>query len=210
MRRNSWWSVPAAVLLFAAAGWSQQQAPAQQPPPASPQQPAQTSAPAPAEPESLADAARRAREQKKETAKPTKVFDNDNLPAQGGINTVGGTSEESAAGEAPAAAGEEKPGQAAPGKNDEKAWRDKFATLRGKLEKDKADLDVMQRELGVLDVQYYPDPVKAMQQSVTRSDINDMTAKIEAKKKDIAADEQAIADAEEALRKSGGDAGWAR
>ena len=210
MRRNSWWSVPAAVLLFAAAGWSQQQAPAQQPPPASPQQPAQTSAPAPAEPESLADAARRAREQKKETAKPTKVFDNDNLPAQGGINTVGSTSEESAAGEAPTAAGEEKPAQGAAGKNDEKAWRDKFATLRRKLEKDKADLDVMQRELGVLDVQYYPDPVKAMQQSVTRSDINDMTAKIEAKKKDIAADEQAIADAEEALRKSGGDAGWAR
>ena len=103
-----------------------------------------------------------------------------------------------------------KPAQGAAGKNDEKAWRDKFATLRRKLEKDKADLDVMQRELGVLDVQYYPDPVKAMQQSVTRSDINDMTAKIEAKKKDIAADEQAIADAEEALRKSGGDAGWAR
>jgi chromosome segregation ATPase len=210
MRRHSWWSVLGAVLLFAAAGWSQQQAPAQQPPPASPDQQAQSSAAAPPQQGSLAEAARRAREQKKEAAKPAKVFDNDNLPAQGGINTVGRTSEQSAAAEAPAAAGEEKPGQAAPGKNDEKAWRDKFATLHAKLEKDKADLDVMQRELSVLDVQYYPDPVKAMQQSVTRDDINEKTAKIEAKKKDIEADQQAIADAEEALRKSGGDSGWAR
>jgi len=210
MRRHSWWLVPGAVLVFAAAGWGQQQAPAQQPPPASPQPQAQSSAPAPAQQESLADAARRAREQKKEATKPAKVFDNDNLPAQGGINTVGSASGELGAAEAPAAPGEEKSAQAAPGKNDEKAWRDKFATLRGKLEKDKADLDVMQRELGVLDVQYYPDPVKAMQQSVTRTDINDMTAKIEAKKKDIEADQQAIDNAEEALRKSGGDSGWAR
>ena len=134
MRRHSWWLVPGAVLVFAAAGWGQQQAPAQQPPPASPQPQAQSSAPAPAQQESLADAARRAREQKKEAAKPAKVFDNDNLPAQGGINTVGSTSEGSAAGEAPAAPGEEKSAQAAPGKNEEKAWRDKFATLRGKLE----------------------------------------------------------------------------
>ena len=68
----------------------------------------------------------------------------------------------------------------------------------------------MQRELGVLDVQYYSDPVKAMQQEFTRSDINNKTAKIDAKKKQIAADQQAISDAEDELRKSGGDSGWAR
>ena len=68
----------------------------------------------------------------------------------------------------------------------------------------------MQRELGVLDLQNYSDPMKGMQQGLTRSDINEKTAKIEAKKKQIAADQQAISDAEDQLRKSGGDSGWAR
>ncbi|MGC2724093.1 MAG: hypothetical protein WA224_09030, partial [Candidatus Acidiferrales bacterium] len=72
------------------------------------------------------------------------------------------------------------------------------------------ELDIMQRELGVLDVQYYNDPVKAMQQGYTRSDIDEKTAKIDAKKKQIEADGQAISDAEEELRRSGGDPGWAR
>ena len=68
----------------------------------------------------------------------------------------------------------------------------------------------MQRELGVLDVQYYNDPVKGMQQGYSRSDINEKTDKIEAKKKTIEADNQAIADAEEELQRAGGDPGWAR
>ena len=68
----------------------------------------------------------------------------------------------------------------------------------------------MERELGVLDVQYYNDPLKAMQQQLTRSDINEKTAKIEAKKKEIEADQQAISDAENDLRKAGGEPGWAR
>src|SRR5271156_598103 len=42
------------------------------------------------------------------------------------------------------------------------------------------------------------------------SDINEKTDKIEAKKKTIEADQQAIADAEDELHKAGGDPGWAR
>lgn len=68
----------------------------------------------------------------------------------------------------------------------------------------------MQRELGVLNMQYYSDPVKAMQQEYSRDDINKKTAEIDAKKKGIDADEQAISDAEDDLRKAGGDPGWAR
>jgi len=49
-----------------------------------------------------------------------------------------------------------------------------------------------------------------MQQDLTRGDINKKTGDIEAKQKQIEADQQAIADAEEQLRKSGGDSGWAR
>ncbi len=69
---------------------------------------------------------------------------------------------------------------------------------------------MMQRELGVLDVQYYNNPVKAMQQDLTREDINKKTSDIEAKKQQIEADKQAISDAEDDLRKAGGDSGWAR
>jgi hypothetical protein len=64
--------------------------------------------------------------------------------------------------------------------------------------------------LGVLDVQYYNNPVKAMQQDLTRSDINKKTSDIDAKKAMIEADKQAISDAEDDLRKAGGDSGWSR
>jgi hypothetical protein len=156
--------------------------------------------------DSLADVARRAREQKKDAPKSGKVFTNDNLPAQGGVSTVGvvAASGSDNAAVAPAVAAE----SAAP--NDEKSWREKFATLRGKLAKDQNELDILQREMGVTNVQQYNDPVKAMQQNLTRSDINTKTAKIEEKKKEVEADKQALSDAEDQLRRSGGDVGWAR
>lgn len=148
---------------------------------------------------SLVEAARRAREEREKGPKAAKVFTNDNLPTAGGISSVGSG----------AAAGQGAPGKAPTG-NDEKAWRSRFARLRKKLQQDQADLAVMQRELGVNSVQYYSDPTKTMMQELTREDINKKTADIDRKKKDIEADKQAISDAEDSLRKSGGDPGWAR
>jgi hypothetical protein len=49
-----------------------------------------------------------------------------------------------------------------------------------------------------------------MQQGLTRSDINDKTAKIDELKKKVDADKQAIEDAEAQLRAAGGDIGWSR
>lgn len=151
--------------------------------------------------DSLAAAARKARAQSKDAPKAGKVFTNDNLPSAGGISTVGGApgpeSSSGAANAKPAAGG------------DEKSWRDRFAGLRRKLEQDQQALEIMQRELGVLNVQQYTDPMQAMQQGYTRSDINNKTADIDAKKKQVEADQQAIDDAEEELRKAGGDPGWA-
>ncbi len=155
---------------------------------------------------SLAEAARRAREEKK-SAKSPKVYTNDNIPTTGGISPAGATTPKSEDANANSATAASSP---SPSAKDEKTWRDKFGELRQKLDKDKENLDVMQRELGTLNLQYYPDPTKAMQQQLSRDDINKKTADIENKKKDIAADEQAIADAEDALRKAGGDPGWAR
>ena len=211
MRRALWLAAVAAITAFPPNGHCRQQDRANSPQQSSaPQSAAQASSQTPpTQQESLADAARRAREQKKDTPKQAKVFTNDNIPKQGGISAVGA--------EPPAAS--KKPEDGAPpgaAKSDktaasgEKEWRERFDKLHHKLEQDQADLDVMQRELGVLDVQYYNDPVKAMQQELTRSDINEKTAKIAAKQKEVEADKQAISAAEDDLRQAGGDLGWAR
>jgi hypothetical protein len=166
--------------------------------------------------DSLAAAARKAREAKKDQSQAgtTRVFDNDTIPKKGGVSAVGATDDAAAAGsDGSASDGAAAPAPAAgaaSGELGEKAWRDRFAKLRTKLQQDEDALSVMQRELGVLDVQYYNDPNKALQQNLTRSDINAKTAKIDAGKQAVEADKQAISDAEDELRKSGGDIGWAR
>jgi hypothetical protein len=184
---------------------------AQPTPPAPPVPPAQIGTQSSAD--SLGAAARKAREAKKDQAQSTaQVFDNDSIPKQGGVSSVGAedasstpAADASGAGASPApAAG------ATPGANDEKGWRETFAKLHHKLDQDQAALDIMQRELGVLDVQYYNDPNKALQQNLTRSDINLKTAKIDAGKQQVEADKQAISDAEDQLRRAGGDIGWSR
>jgi hypothetical protein len=155
-----------------------------------------TTPPAP----SIADAARTAREHRKSEPKSAKVFTNDNIPAEGGINVVGDSTA--------AAPADVTPTQAA---IIEKTWRSRFAAARAQLQRDQADLDLMQRELGKLDVQYYPnDPTKQLMQSVTMSDINDKRAKIADKQQKIRQDEGDISVLEDQLRKSGGDPGWAR
>lgn len=160
---------------------------------------------------SLGDVARKTREEKK-PANPAKVFTNDNIPTSGGLSLAGATpgSSDKSGGDVAANASSSTDASAGSRDKQEREWRDKFAKLRQKLATDKENLDVMQRELGTLSLQYYPDPNKAMQQQLSRDDINKKSAEIEAKKKEIAADQQAIDDAEDDLRKAGGDAGWAR
>lgn len=204
MRTMIWLAAAVALLASPLCGWSQDQGQAQQTPLPSASETAPAAQNQPAKQDPIVEAARRAREQKKETTKPAKVFDNDNISGKGGVSYVGETTPPT--GEAAAQA--EAAAKAAP--NDEKTWRDRFAQLRHKVEQDQAELDVMQREWGNLFVQFYTDPVKGMQQELTRSDINEKAAKIDAKKKQIEADNRAISDAEDELRKSGGDPGWAR
>ena len=221
-----------AILSVPSGAWAQQPDQPQQPPvnqdkikdPAAQDQASKPEPPPPPVPatqiatgnsgESLAAAARKAREQKKDQAQAAaRVFDNDNIPKQGGVSAVGVNPDESSADAsgAPAAAGAGGAAAAGPpGSNDEKGWRELFAKLNKKLAQDEDNVNVSQRELGVLDVQYYNDPNKAMEQNLTRSDINEKTAKIDAAKQQVETDKQAIADAEEQLRKSGGDIGWAR
>lgn len=159
----------------------------------------------------LAAAARRAKEEKKHDAKPAKVFTNDNMPAVGGVSTVGaGPADASASGDKASGASTTAATTTAAPAQGETYWRGKFDKLNTKLQQDQSELDVMQRELGQLSLQNYSDPNKAMQQAYSHSDIDKKTAEISAKQKEIEADKQAISDAQDDLRKSGGDPGWAR
>ena len=56
----------------------------------------------------------------------------------------------------------------------------------------------------------HSDPQKALKEQNSRQDINDTTAKITAKKQELANLKQQLDDMEDDLRKSGGDPGWAR
>jgi hypothetical protein len=211
MRRALWLTAIAAIVAFPPSSHCQQQDKTAPPSqdlagPESGAQAAQAQA-ATDRQESLAEAARRAREQKKNTPKQVKVITNDNIPKEGGISAVGDEPPAPGDAENPPADGAKSDKTAG---SSEKKWRERFDKLQHKLEQDQADLDVMQRELGVLDLQYYNDPMKGMQQGLTRSDINEKTAKIAAKQKEIEADKQAISDAEDDLRQAGGDPGWAR
>ena len=164
--------------------------------------------------QSLADAARKAREQKKSAPKAARVFTNDNIPAVSAGVSVVGKAASAPQGKASAGSAEAKPSTKEKGEKpeikDEAYWRARFAKAHAQLHQAEIDLGLMQRELSQLEVQYYPDPQKALMQDVFRTDINEKRAKIDAKQKEINQLTQQISDMEDELRKSGGDPAWAR
>jgi chromosome segregation ATPase len=163
----------------------------------------------------VADAARKAREAKKDTTKPKKVYTDDDfkksVPEQAApsaaANDAGGKA--GATGQATGASGKagEEPKE---DPNSESAWRKRFQTQRDKIAKAEKELDILTRELEKAQVEYYPDPQKAMQQQNTRADINTINGKIDAKKQELDQLKKGLDDLEDQLRKSGGDPGWAR
>jgi hypothetical protein len=195
MRSILW--VSSAVLFFAPIAVSSGQQSDKTPPPANPP----VTMPAVAKPapqQSLAEAARKAREKKAAEAK-TKVWDNDNMPGAGEVTTA------TAAGGSAAPAADDSAGA-----GDEKVWRERFATARAKLKRDQDSLALQQKDFGRLSIQYYPDPQKGLTQSYSQSDLIKARTKIDATKDLVVADQKAISDLEDDLRKSGGDPGWER
>jgi len=89
-------------------------------------------------------------------------------------------------------------------------WRKQFAAIDYKITTARTELDILQRELNLGSVQYYPNPSTAMKESVTRKEINEHRKAIEDKKKEIAELKKQRDDLEDALRHSGGPPGWAR
>lgn len=162
---------------------------------------------------SLAEAARKAREKKKDQPKATKVFTNDTLPKDAGRVSVVGTE-----GAPPAAkeggAQDTKAGEAATGeKKDEKGetyWRQRFADARKKLSQAEKELELMQRELSIQQLQYDPDPNVVLREEAYRTKINDLRKKVDDKQAEIKQLRQGISDLEDELRRAGGSPAWAR
>jgi predicted RNase H-like nuclease (RuvC/YqgF family) len=168
--------------------------------------------------DAVADAARKAREQKKKDAvKPKRVITDDDVnhlvsgaaPASGDAATAEDTAKK------PDSQGKRAQGNDAatkatePQESPEARWRKQFKEAYANLNRAQRELDVLQREDNKAQVQYYSDPQKALAEQYTRKDINDKDTKIAAKKKEIEQIKQQISDMEDALRKSGGDPGWA-
>jgi hypothetical protein len=155
---------------------------------------------------SLADYARKLREQQKSTlpSKPAKVYTNDDVQQ---IQRPGGVT----VANAPAASTEaETPGGAA---HDAKYYQKAYGKLLAQKQLHERELEVLQQKLAIGNIQYYPDPNKQLQQTsgpLARSDINKTQADVDAKKKEIESDDNAISDLEDQLRHDGGDPGWLR
>jgi len=166
----------------------------------------------------VADAARKAKEQKKDAPKPKRVYTDDDIVTKKNDISVVGSAPVQQDQAAQANTDATKTGQAKAGDKDkekedpnsEKAWRKRFAELRTKIATAEQELSVLQREENKADLQYYPDPTKALKEQYSRDEINKKAAKIDAKQKEIAALHQQWDDMEAQLRKSGGDPGWAR
>jgi hypothetical protein len=172
--------------------------------------------------DAVADAARKAREAKKDAPKPKKVITDDDLktsgprsdvaPASAPVDATGATTPAGQAAGGPAKAGEAAKTGEEPKEdpNSEKAWRARFKDAHDKIAKAEKELDILGRELEKAQVAYYPDPQKAMKQQNSRDDIKEKQEKIDAKKRELDQLRQGLDDMESQLRKSGGDPGWAR
>jgi predicted RNase H-like nuclease (RuvC/YqgF family) len=174
--------------------------------------PAQQNPAQPSTGDPVADAARKARAEQKTAPKPKKVFTNDDIPSAAPPSAPASTDAKNK--NATEARGDDKSGQKqADPADDPKTqayWQKQAKKLRAKLAAAEQELDVLQRELNKDDLQYYPDPQKALMQQYNRSDINEKTAKVAAKKAEVESLKQQVADLEDAVRKAGGDPGWVR
>jgi hypothetical protein len=171
--------------------------------------------------DSLGDAARKARAQKKDPSKPAKVFTNEDVGSLKGTISVIGNEPAPGTGafktaeknddKKPANGADAKPTDVAKKEQakDEPYWRAKFAAARKTLADDTKELDILQREFNLKQEQYSQDPNWAMHEQNSRADINKTQSDIETKKQAIEKDKQAISDLEDELRKAGGNAGWA-
>lgn len=147
---------------------------------------------------SLGDLARKQRAEQAQAAEPpARVYTNENLP--------GGTDSVSIVGPPEAEAAQAVPGGELHRKHGEQYYRAQMSELQQRLDTHQRELEVLQQKLGENQVQYYANPSEALEQQHSREDISRITDAIEQKHHQVEADQQAIADLEDEVRRQGGD-----
>lgn len=198
-----------ALSVLPAAGWAQSSDAAGQS-----STPAGQTAAAP----SAADAARKSRDQKKQAAKSTHVWDDDNIPKTGGVSVVGsaaapdanaapaanngGTNPASPSAPAPA------PGAAGAGPATSKEQTQMQAAVQEAQEKIadlKKDVDISERRFGLDSDSYYGRPNYAADREAKRA-LDSEQAQLEDKKQQLHQAEQMLAELQAKLGTAGAPA----
>ena len=157
-----------------------------------------------AQDDSLAAAARQARDQKKQQAKPSKVWDNDNIPkSPGGLTLAGSSSEASEASTGAASAGNNS-NAASAAKDSPAAQAEKKASLleglaaaKETLQNLQNDLDIMQRKLAVDQQTHYGKPDFANSDKAGAAALTDEQGQIDSKQEEIGLAQQKVAELQE-------------
>lgn len=156
---------------------------------------------------SIADYAKKLKEQQQKStlpSKPAKVYTNDDVQQLQSTTGVSTAATPLAPAGAASSGGE---------KHDAKYYRKAYGKLLAQKQLHERELEVLQQKAAISDVQFYSDPNKELQQTSgpqARSDINKAQSAVNAKKLEIENDDQAISDLQDQLRRDGGDAGWLR
>lgn len=156
---------------------------------------------------SIADYARKLKEQQQKStlpSKPAKVYTNDDVKPLEGAGGVTVASAPATSTKAETDGG---------GAHDAKYYQKAYGKLLAQKQLHERQLEVLQAKLAINDVQYYSDPNKYLQQTsgpTARSDINKAQADVNAKKLEVENDDKAISDLQDQLRSDGGDPGWLR
>jgi hypothetical protein len=146
----------------------------------------------------LAAAARRAREKQKEEPKPAKVWDNDNIPAAGGVDVVGANVQSSSA----ASAENGSPSLESPADTGEQNANsgESSSDLEAQLKSAKADLksaqsqlDFQQRKFALDQQNFYRNPNYASDDAGAKA-LQDEQNQIDAKKQNVAAAQKKVDD----------------
>lgn len=163
--------------------------------------------------QSLGQVARKLKaERKKQDQKNVPLYTNDNLPTRGSLGIASAKLKSSAEEEsqskvksAPVAAGSEGHG--------EKYFRKKADKIRSSMELHRRQLAVLEQQLGLARMQYYPNPQKTLEQESTpafETDLDKLRAKIANVKKALTDDQEAMHNLQQEVRRAGGNPDWIR
>jgi len=173
---------------------------------------AQQQQPPPQQADSIAEAARRSREQKKEQPKPAKVWDNDTMPTKpGGVNVVGPSSPSSDASGSPPAANAQAAASApdaSAAKSGEKsgkaikALQASLAAAKDQLQAVKTELDILQRKYNLDSQMYYGKP-NYVADTEGAAKLADEKSQVDAKQQEVDTAQKKVSQLEEELKNSG-------